>query len=382
MLQTAQIGFAVKESLDAHNGSLDAQLKALVQRTARQASASYGFLLLYDPGASEWCHTAWYGRDQALEGHVAVAQWVMSRAEPLFLQGRTDANEIVGYNVEEEALPLLCVPVMCNGSPRGVLGVGLPYSARNEFRRRLPFVESLGEMAGAVLEIADLRKELLHKEAQVRELTTDNFDSQEVERERICLEVHDGLAQTLASAFQYLQTMESTLPEGSRSRQLLLKANGLVKQSIEESREIINSLQPATLRDLGLVATLQYEMRQLEQEMGWEIDFKADAVSLARGVETGLYRIIHEAITNVRKHADTKRLRVRITKADDQIRIEVEDWGVGFNNKPGDMSNKNGTGLLSMRRRAALLQGACDIQSSPGQGTTVRVEIPLAAYRE
>jgi len=258
----------------------------------------------------------------------------------------------------------------------------LPYSARNEFRRRLPFVESLGEMAGAVLEIADLRKELLHKEAQVRELTTDNFDSQEVERERICLEVHDGLAQTLASAFQYLQTMESTLPEGSRSRQLLLKANGLVKQSIEESREIINSLQPATLRDLGLVATLQYEMRQLEQEMGWEVDFKADAVSLARGVETGLYRIIHEAITNVRKHADTKRLRVRITRADGQIRVEVEDWGVGFNYNPWDRSNKNGTGLLSMHRRATLLQGACDIQSSPGQGTTVRVEIPLAAYRE
>jgi len=166
------------------------------------------------------------------------------------------------------------------------------------------------------LEIESLQRELRDKEAQVRQLIRDTLDAQEAERERICLEVHDGVTQTLASAFQYLQALESSVLEGPHARQLLIKASALVKQAIQESREVINSLQPATLRDLGLVATLRQEIRQMEQETRWKIDFKADAVRLPHDVETGLYRIIHEAIANARKHADTKRLRIKISSAD------------------------------------------------------------------
>jgi len=232
------------------------------------------------------------------------------------------------------------------------------------------------------LEIESLQRELREKEAQVRELIRDTLDAQEAERERICLEVHDGVTQTLASVFQYLQTLESSVLEGAHARQLLIKASGLVKQAIQESREVINSLQPATLRDLGLVATLRQEMRQMEQETRWKIDFKADAVRLPQDIETGLYRIIREAITNARKHADTKRLRIRITSADEQVKVEVRDWGVGFNYNPQDVSRRQSTGLLSMRKRAELLQGACDIQSTTGQGTVVSVEIPFSSLKE
>ena len=235
---------------------------------------------------------------------------------------------------------------------------------------------------GGHLEIESLQRELREKEAQVRELIRDTLDAQEAERERICLEVHDGVTQTLASVFQYLQTLESSVLEGAHARQLLIKASGLVKQAIQESREVINSLQPATLRDLGLVATLRQEMRQMEQETRWKIDFKADAVRLPQDIETGLYRIIREAITNARKHADTKRLRIRITSADEQVKVEVRDWGVGFDYNPQDVSRRQSTGLLSMRKRAELLQGACDIQSTTGQGTVVSVEIPFSSLKE
>lgn len=231
-------------------------------------------------------------------------------------------------------------------------------------------------------EIATLRRELSIKEEQVRNLIRDTIDAQEAERERICLEVHDGVTQTLASAFQYLQTLETTLLEGTPARQLLLRGSALIKQAIQESREVINSLQPATLRDLGLVATLRQEMRQLEQETGWKVDFKADAIRLPRDVETGLYRIIHEAITNARKHAETKRLRVTITSVDDQVKVEVRDWGVGFDYNPQDVSGKQSTGLLSMCRRAEILQGACDIQSTRGKGTVISVEIPFSVHSE
>jgi len=232
------------------------------------------------------------------------------------------------------------------------------------------------------LEIESLQKELREKEAQVRELIRDTLDAQEAERERICLEVHDGVTQTLASVFQYLQTLESSVLEGAHAKQLLIKASGLVKQAIQESREVINSLQPATLRDLGLVATLRQEIRQMEQETRWKIDFKGDAVRLPQDIETGLYRIIREAITNARKHADTKHLRIRITSADDQVKVEVRDWGVGFNYNPQDMSRRRDTGLFSMRKRAELLQGTCNIQSTTGRGTVVSVEIPFSSLKE
>ena len=235
---------------------------------------------------------------------------------------------------------------------------------------------------GGCLEIETLQRELSEKEAQVRELIRDTLDAQEAERERICLEVHDGVTQTLASAFQYLQTLESNVLEGAHARQVLIKASALVKQAIQESREVINSLQPATLRDLGLVATLRQEIRQMEQETRWEIDFKADAIRLPQDIETGLYRIIHEAITNARKHADTKRLCIRVTSSDDQVKVEVRDWGVGFDYNPRDMLGRRGAGLLSMRKRAELLQGTCDIQSTTGLGTVVSVEIPFSSLKE
>jgi len=219
-------------------------------------------------------------------------------------------------------------------------------------------------------------------EEQVRGLIRDTLNAQEAERERICLEVHDGVTQTLASAFQYLQTLETALAEGIPAKQLVLRASALIKQAIQESREVINSLQPATLRDLGLVATLRQEMRQLEQETRWKIDFKADTIRLPADIETGLYRIIHEAITNARKHADTDRLRLVISSADNRLKVEVRDWGIGFNYNPQNMLRRRGAGLLSMRKRAELLQGVCDIESSPGQGTTVRVEIPLSSLRK
>jgi PAS domain S-box-containing protein len=235
-----------------------------------------------------------------------------------------------------------------------------------------------GKVQGIVCMAQDIT-ERKRAEEQVRGLIRDTLNAQEAERERICLEVHDGVTQTLASVFQYLQTLETTLAEGTPAKQLVFRASALVKQAIQESREVINSLQPATLRDLGLVATLRQEVRQLEQETRWKIDFKADTIRLPADIETGLYRIIHEAITNARKHADTERLRLAISSTANRVKVEVRDWGIGFNYNPQNMLRRPGAGLLSIRKRVELLQGVCDIESRPGQGTTVRVEIPLSS---
>lgn len=298
------------------------------------------------------------------------------------MQDKADARRIVGLSLGNNVLPLFCAPVLSDGTAWGVLLVGRTRLADEELWHKLPLLEHLAELAGAFLENAALQASLRNREEQLCHLVKNTLRSQETEREHICFEVHDGVCQSLVSAFQYLQTLETDIPESISGRQLLFKARTLVKQAIQESREIINSLQPATLKDLGLIATLRQEMQQLEQETGWLVEFKADAIRLPVDVETGLYRIIHEAIVNVKKHAHTTRLRVAITYSLARLNIEVKDWGIGFDHNQRQVSGRRGIGLLSMCKRAELLQGTCNIQSERGEGTTVRVEIPVTPLME
>lgn len=353
------------------------QWKAWVDRIAKEAGASYALLFLRDDASSELRKVAGYGHHELPEGGGILMREVLRKGKPLFLHGKGEAREIQESNLRGR---LIGFPVINNNITQGVLIISSPQTADKEPEHWLPLLESTADLVGITIHNLALKKELGHKEEEVRALIKDTLDAQESERERICLEVHDGVTQTMASVYQYLQTLETTSSEGTATRQLLIRASTLARQAIQESREIINSLQPTTLKDLGLVTTLQQEMRQLEQETHWEVDFKADRTRFPGDVETGLYRIIHEALANVKKHANTKRLRVWITTGDDRIRVEVRDWGVGFKPASPDIVKRKGIGLTSMHKRAELLHGSCNIWSTPGQGTTVTIEIPIGTY--
>jgi len=267
-------------------------------------------------------------------------------------------------------------PVGVNGTISDVLMVWSPNLSEGD----MPMVTAFANQAVIAAENAKLQRKLGDGEEQISSLIRTTLDAQEAERERICLEVHDGVAQTLASAFQYLQAFNST-PDTQigQARQLTGKASSLVKQAIQEAREVISSLQPAALSRLGLVPTLRQEMHVLSTETGWKIDFAADSFRLSKDVEIALYRIIHEALTNVRKHANTNHISLELRQSDKEVIAQVKDFGVGFELKPSwSWASQHGTGLLSMQRRAELVRGACHIESSRGQGTTVTVKIPAA----
>jgi len=271
-------------------------------------------------------------------------------------------------------------PVGVNGAISDVLAVWSPNLSEED----MPMVTAFANQTVTVVENAKLRRRLGEEEKQVSSLVRTTLDAQEAERERICLEVHDGVAQTLASAFQYLQAFDNA-PETqiSQARHLTRKASTLVKQAIQESREVINSLRPAALSRLGLVPTLRQEINALEKDTGWKIDFAADHIRPGKEIETALYRIIHEAFINIRKHARTDHVSVELRQSGKEIVAQVRDWGVGFELKPlWSWASQRGTGLLSMLRRAELLGGECHIESSPGQGTTVTVKVPVKEENE
>ena len=228
-------------------------------------------------------------------------------------------------------------------------------------------------------EVALLENERKNRELveQLHRLVGKTITAQEAERERICLEVHDGVAQTMASAFQYLQGMESNLPADFPYVDLIDKAKAQMKHAIQEAREVINSLQPATLKDLGLIPTLRQEMHRIEEENGWKINFDALAQRFPPAIEIGLYRIIHEAITNIKKHTHTRGVDISILNDGQYINVLIKDHGKGFDKDSPDIVKKKGIGLISMRKRAELLQGTLSIESIRGQGTTVMIKIPF-----
>jgi len=202
------------------------------------------------------------------------------------------------------------------------------------------------------------------------------------EAERIILEVHDGPAQTLTSAFQCLQTVDQIArpyfvqrPELER---LFSRAVGLVRQAVRETREIINGAVPAALEAHGLVAVVRQELKQLEEESGCKIEFYSSAWPTLHGqAELAIYRIIHEAVSNVRKHAQTPRLEIEMNQKGKRLLVRVKDWGIGFPpDKLESSPSGNSLGLLSIRRRTELLGGTFSISTALGKGTEVVVDIP------
>jgi two-component system sensor histidine kinase DegS len=202
------------------------------------------------------------------------------------------------------------------------------------------------------------------------------------EAERIILEIHDGPAQTLTSAFQYLQTVDQISrpyfvqrPELDR---LFSRAVGLVRQSIIETREIINGVVPAALEANGLVVVVRQELMRFGEETGCKVEFYSSAWPTLHGqAELAIYRIINEAVNNVRKHARSPRLEMEMNQKGKRLLVRVRDWGVGFPpDKLEPSPASNSLGLLSMRRRTELLGGTFSISTTLGKGTEVIVDIP------
>ena len=358
-----------------------ARVEEVLRSAVEAVGARCGAVALTHAGNRSLHKVAFWGPFPTRRGGMSAARWVASHGEPLALETRQQASRVPGLAIDRgEELPLLCVPIQSKDGGLGALQVYVPsLNGDEDVSHKLHTLQLAAELVGCTLENARVRRALQEKEKDMTRLIKASIDAQEAEREWICLEVHDGVTQTLASAFQYLQTLESTpLYQIPEAKPLITRAVALVRQAIQEARDVINSLTPATLRDLGLVATLRQELKQFEAETGCKVEFEANWPRLAKDAEIALYRIVHEAVTNVKKHAHSRRMRIELGHGGDRLTAQVKDWGVGFDVKRHDLADtSHSAGLFSMRKRAELLGGTCEVQSAPGKGTLVQVEVPI-----
>lgn len=227
----------------------------------------------------------------------------------------------------------------------------------------------------------NLQAEIIkHKESEtarlhlLRRLVT----AQEEERRRISRELHDQTGQHLTALLLGLKTLNNLSGNGSASlHKGLLQLQKLTERLVDEAHHLAWELRPAALDDLGLETALSNYVEKWSDRNSISLDFHSglDKLRLPAQVETAVFRIVQEALTNVLKHAQANRVSVMLEYRNDELLVIVEDNGRGF--QLG--KERDGLGLLGIHERVALVGGKLNIESEPGSGTTLVVRIPASA---
>src|SRR5215203_1277399 len=326
-------------------------------------------------------------RSSGLDG-----SWRRVRLTPEALSARrkvleTKEHELLKLSRPEdpqgEQLVSLYLPLLVRDRLVGVLEAYGPEALGEEGAETL---YSLANQAAIALENAGLYAELAESENQLKRLVGKLIMAQEEERRRVAYDVHDGLAQTAAAAHQHLQAFARHNPPGSEGgREELDETLELVREVVGEARQVIYDARPTVLDDYGLPSAVRLQVDTLRSE-GLEVGFE-EALGDGRlppEVETTLFRVAQEALTNVRKHARASVVHVVLDRPGTGVRLQVTDDGRGFVPEESPKTNGPGerVGLSGMRERLALLGGRFELMSEPGTGTTLKAEVELPTKRE
>ncbi len=200
--------------------------------------------------------------------------------------------------------------------------------------------------------------------------------AQELERRRLARELHDETGQALTSILLGLRGLED-VHDAEALKAAVTEVRELVRSTLQDVRRLAVELRPAALDDFGLVAALERLTDNFAEQTGTAVEFFPNLQGDGRflpEVETALYRLVQESLTNIVKHARATSVSIVLTQKAGSVSIIVEDDGVGF--EPGRETG-DGIGLLGMRERVGLFGGRVVVESRPGAGTTIVAEVPL-----
>ncbi len=367
---------------------LDSALRAVLRQTVTAVGAGGGWVCLIAAGNSDCRTCAMFWQDGAPRfpvdqcPHCVTCERVRATPHPAVLvPASSECPSCPLLREEETASPVyhVAIPLQVKGETVGLLNV----VCQNEVRQEdLGLLEAIGRQVGVGIENARLWEELRRKEAVRRELLHKAITAQEEERRRIARELHDEAGQALAALLVSLRLMENA-PSLEEARAQVARMREVVNQTLDEIRALAWELRPSVLDDLGLVPALVRYIQSCRSRFGMEIDLEMvglDQVRLPWEVETALYRIVQEALTNAARHAGAQHVSVILEQRGNRALLIVEDDGEGFDMAEvrASAQARGRLGLYGMEERASLVGGHLTVESAPGSGTTVVVEVPLA----
>jgi signal transduction histidine kinase len=223
-----------------------------------------------------------------------------------------------------------------------------------------------------------LHEELKSRESMRKELLRHTVVAQEDERARIARELHDETAQLLTALSLELATLRETRAGDASAVKIIDRMQAFIRQMSQGIYRMIGDLRPAQLDDLGLVPALRYLTDQARQRNGLDVTLaiKGNPHDLELLIETVLFRIAQEALSNVWRHAEIRQAQMTLDYRPDEIILTIQDKGKGFNSEE-ELRPPRGWGIAGMRERAESVGGTFRVESAPGRGTLVEAAVPL-----
>ena len=211
-----------------------------------------------------------------------------------------------------------------------------------------------------------------------RNLLRKTIDQHERHRQLLAYEIHDGLAQYITGALMHLESFARSPKLPVADDEQFQRGKQLLRDTIQEARRLITGLRPPILDEAGIAAAIEYLISEQEPAPPEGIEFTSHLENdrLPGLQESTLFRTAQEALTNITKHSETPRAAITLVQSELNVRLEIRDWGRGFDTKAVAPRSH---GLHGIRERARLLGGTATIDSQPGEGTRVMVELPLGA---
>jgi signal transduction histidine kinase len=255
------------------------------------------------------------------------------------------------------------------------------------FRHRLLMVATIAFSFGLILaaitimysgrlekRVEEKYEESLQTQRELKQLSKRLVEAEERERRSISRELHDEVGQSLSALLIDVENLTEMSGEEGAFRQGLQKIKTLAENCVNEVRNMALLLRPSMLDDLGLVAALDWQAREVSKRTGMLVDTVDENVSdnLPEEHKTCVYRIVQEALNNCSKHAYAKNVRVVVRQEPNHLQVSIEDDGKGF-----DASRVRGLGLVGMNERVSQLGGVLKVESDPARGTHLRVDLPL-----
>ncbi len=271
----------------------------------------------------------------------------------------------------------LSVPIRAR---RRVLGtLNLYVSTPRQFDDdEVKLAAAFADQAAIAIENAEMYDDLQRRHALQLELLHKVMTSEEDERNRLAGALHDDVLQSTIAALYHIQAAEGTA-DVAQLGLTNAKVHSLLLESVETARELIVDLRPPFLRELGFVRAVRKLAERFEERSHVRASVSARHVPrLSQSVETALYRVVQEALANVEKHSGADKVTISVSRRRESVELRIRDNGVGFERMRRRRDRLRHFGLSLMAERAMLCGGILDVDTALGEGTLIRVAVPLS----
>ncbi|MCB8985709.1 MAG: GAF domain-containing sensor histidine kinase [Ardenticatenaceae bacterium] len=298
---------------------------------------------------------------------------------------------IPDINCQEDWLPIpgldedVCsVAVLPLKSENDILGVISLLSAETGYftKERLPLLTAVAATVAIALYVAKLFNEVQTGQQQLRLLTDQLINAQEMERKRVSRTLHDETGQTLTVLQMRLKSIQSELPPASSLGTQMEEAYNLLTETITRIRRLTYNLRPPELDTLGLNSAMETLCREFDKQADIQVDYQGstDIPRLSDSVNIAFYRCLQEALTNVAKHAQATHIEVQFYRDGDNVHLQVKDDGRGLQAAMAHPDGRDpehiGLGLIGMKERFDRINGHLILMSGDGEGTTLTAVVP------